>query len=349
MAVYTAVAVARTPNQSAPPTLVEMGPLSGSIAYTDILNDTGEASVSVSVNALAEDIKARLRDLLVAPLEVVIYRDSTAVFRGPVVGGGVANEVLTLDVRSLDYYLDYMARYTDYTASSVDQYAIVKALVDTYQALDYGDFGIDTSGIGSSGVTRNYAIVAEEPKILGDVLRELSGIDNGFDYHVDHETRDLVLETLKGSDKSASVFLERGVTSSEARFTVAAGHIASDIQSVGTGPDIQTPLLDSAADASVRSAFGRVTIPKSMDNVTDATNLADATQAFLDERGSVFFIPGPSLTPVAGAGVEDFDTGDLVTYSFDAGLGLVTGTYRITKKQVSVSDSGQETISVEFA
>lgn len=349
MAQYTVVAVARTPQAAAPPTLVELGPLVGTLTYADILNEVGEASISLSVNTISDDIKTRLRDLLGLPTEVIIYRDSVAVFAGPIVGYSVKDEVLSLDARSLGYYLAYMARTSDYSVTGVDQNNIVIGLINDYQGLAYGNFGIDTTAVVGSGVGRTLVIVEEEPRLLLGVVRELSELDNGFDWYVDPATRELLLPSLKGTDKSASVFLERGVASSEVRATVAAGHIASDVYSVGTGPDIDVPLLDLASNTSVRSAFGRVTVPISVDDISDATNLGDATQAFVDERGSVFFIPGPQLTPVAGAGVADFDTGDNVTYTFDAGLGQITGSYRITKKAVDVSDTGQETIGVEFA
>ena len=52
--------------------------------------------------------------------------------------------------------------------------------------------------------------------------------------------------------------------------------------------------------------------------------------------------------PIVGADVDDFGVGDTITYTFDAGLGQQTGTYRIVKRTITVAESGQETMAVEF-
>jgi hypothetical protein len=54
------------------------------------------------------------------------------------------------------------------------------------------------------------------------------------------------------------------------------------------------------------------------------------------------------MIPVAGASVEDFNVGDTVTYTYDAGLGQQTGPYRIRKRRVTVTEAGQEHMAVDF-
>ena len=350
MATYTAVAVSRTPTISSGPTLVELGPLVGGIEFTEVLNEGASAKVAVSVDALDDDIKARLRDPVSLPLEVRIYRDSSLVFSGPLVGGEVKDDVLTMHFGGLETYTAYMLITTDKSWTSEDLATIAVEVVDDWQAENYGDYGIETATVGTIGNTRTQSVPgATEPISVFEFLMENAGADNGFDWWINPSTRELEVAASRGSDLSASVFLERGVTSSAIRFAAAPGVIASEVRAIGTGPDLVSPLTTTKTNASVESAFGKAGIVVAADPIEDASHLSDVAQASLNERDAVFFVPGPALIPVTGAGVEDFEVGDLVTYTFDAGLGQVTGTYRVTKKTVSVSDSGQETMSVEFA
>ena len=55
----------------------------------------------------------------------------------------------------------------------------------------------------------------------------------------------------------------------------------------------------------------------------------------------------PDLAVVTGASIEDFDAGDIITYSFDDGLGLRVITPRVRTKKVTAS-KGREALSVRF-
>lgn len=350
MATYTAVAVARTPAEATGPTLVELGELRGSISYSDALNEAPDIVVHVSVDTLAADMKARFRDPLGLPLEVWVYRDSTLVAAGPVVGGEIKDGVLSISARGLEYHTAYMLITANKFWTAEDHSTIAAEVVDDWQALAYGDYGIDTSAIVATGNVRTQAVPGEtEPLSVYEFLLANAGADNGYDWFVDPATREMHVVAARGDNLFDSVFLELGVTSSAVRFAVSPGMVVSDVFATGTGPTITAPLTTTKFDAPTRAVFGRAGYATTADPVEDATHLDDLTQAFLDERTSVFFVPGPSLIPVTGAGVNDFGVGDFVTYTFDAGLGQQTGTYRIVRRTVEVSDSGQESMTVEFA
>jgi hypothetical protein len=217
--------------------------------------------------------------------------------------------------------------------------------VDDWQALTWGDYGIDTSGVGTSGTTRTLAIPgATEPRMVYEEVKKLGALDGGFNWYVDPETRALVLGT-RGSDLSAGVFLERGVQSPNVQFAIGPGVIASDLHATGTGDATVTTTKENV---TLRETFGRAGAAVSIDGADTAPLLDAAAQAEIDKRASGYFSPGPGLVPVAGAGVTDFGVGDTVTYSYDAGLGLQTGAFRIRKREVEVSLTGDETMSVEF-
>lgn len=347
MAEYNVVAAQRTQQSGAPPTLIELGPLECSIEYADILNEAPEGKFTLNVDTLQDDIKTSFRDLVAQPLEVWVYRDSTRVFKGPVIGGELKEKVLTISARGAEFYSAYMLVETAKTWAAVDQYTIATDVIDDWQAQTYGDYGINTSAIGTSGTTRSLAIPGdEEPRVVYEVLRDLTGSDNGFDWWVDPTDDELKLAALRGSDKTASVFLELGVVAPGIRFTVAPGVIASEVFAASTGGS--TVLTTSKTDTVLRASWGRAGTGISVDGDPDATTLGDVAQGHLDARGSTFFVPGPEMIPVAGAGVEDFNVGDIVTYTYDAGLGQQTGPYRIRKRRVLVTAAGQEHMAVDF-
>lgn len=347
MAQYDLVAVQRTPQSSGAPTLVELGPLHATVEYTEMLNGAPEGKFTVSVDSLQDDIKEALRSPHSMPLEVWVYRDGTKVFAGPVIGGEMNQSSLSLSCRGLDFYTAYMLVETTKTFSSVDQYTIATDVIDDWQAQTYGHYGIDTSGIGLSGTTRSLVIPgAEEPRIVYNVLQDLSGIDNGFDWWVAPDG-ELMLAASRGSDKSDSVYLELGIRSASVKFSVAPGVIASEVFATGTGGD--PVLTTSKSNTSLRAAWGRAGASMTVDDDPDATTLGDVAQAYLDARDSFFFVPGPDMIPVTGADVDDFGVGDQVTYTYDAGLGQQTGTFRVMKRTVTVASNGQETMAVDFA
>jgi hypothetical protein len=338
--------VQRTQQSSGAPTLNELGPLECSIEYTDILNEAPEGKFTLNVDTLQADIKTSFRDLTAQPLEVWVYRDSGLVFKGPVVGGELKEKVLTVSARGAEFYTAYMLVNTEKTWTTIDQYTIATDVIDDWQALTYGNYGIDTSAIGTSGTLRSLILPGDvEPRVVYEILYELSGGDNGFDWWVDQSDDELKLAAARGSDKSSTVFLELGVVAPGIRFTVAPGFVASEVHGTSTGGTIRTA---TKANTALRAAFGRSGTAISVDGDPDAALLGDLTQAHLDSRGTPFFVPGPAMIPVAGASVEDFNVGDTVTYTYDAGLGQQTGPYRIRKRRVTVTEAGQEHMAVDF-
>lgn len=347
---YSVVAVARTPAELAPPTLTELGPLIGPFSWVEDLRQPGTGTFQVNTDALTADIKARLLDLSLAPMEVWVYRNDTKVFAGPVVSGSIDGGVITLTARDLLLYLAYMVVPTDKTWAAVEQADIVAEMVDDWQALTYGDFGIDTSSISATGTTRTLTIMGatEFPVVLDEALR-LANSANGFDIHVDPTTRALVIDSpSRGTDLSASVFLERGLASPQTVFSVAPGLVASELYAVGTGPGTDA-LTATVSDTGLRAAFGRVGAAMRFDPVADQGLLDDLAAYESGLRGTHFFQVSPGeLLPVSDGRYEDFGVGDTVTYSFDAGLGLYTGSFRVTRRSVSVDADGTEKMSVEF-
>jgi hypothetical protein len=352
---YSVSVVKRTPTQSSTPTLVEVGPIldPSGLSWSDELNRETEASVSCDPRLLSEPVKVQIREDLdddsdTPGLELWIYRDSVRVFEGPIVGYQIQGEANTLTVtaRGLLYYLRGMWLLADF-AQTDDQYDIGKMLVDQWQAEDYGHFGIDTSGIGTSGTNRQRTWLAHEQHNVFQRLSELADVNGGFDYWVENETRDLEFAAARGTDLSATVFLDRrGVVDPGIAVSKAAGSFASTAFASSSGDMV---LTSSDVDATLRQSFGYWGHAETFDGVTVQATLDDHAARLLADRNRVMFVPAPSVIPVSGSSPTAFDPGDTIEFSYDFGVGTVTVQRRVLKKQVSVGDEGQEDMGVAFA
>lgn len=350
MAVYELVAVSRTPQSATSPTLTELGPIvAPTITWLDELAGPGRLSFSCTPERLESSIQSRFLDLAANPLEIRLYRDGTVVFAGPVFGYQIQGGSLSVTAPGLLAYAGYMWVTSDLTYTATDQFTIAKGLVDHWQALTYGNFGIDTSAVGTSGVTRDRAYLAVEQHNILQRLLELSKVDSGFDVHVNPSTRALVLSyPTRGSDLSAGTVLDaRNIVDAGISASVAPGDLASEAFGQGTGAE-QTALSASKSDTTIRAAYGRTGVAGNFDGVSVQATLDGHTQALLDARTSMLFQPGPGLIPVADVDVGSFSPGDTIRYEYDAGLGLQSTSRRVASVEVSVDGDGTEAIAVGF-
>lgn len=353
---YELVAVARANQSAAAPTLTEVGPIvAPSITWTRRLNDPGTLAFSVNTDRQSSDVRSRLLDLRDAPTEVWLYRDGTLIFQSAIFtyqiqGTGGPGHTLSATCPGVLAYLGYMHVVSDLTYTGVDQFTIAAGLIDQWQDLTYGNFGIDLSTVGTSGVTRDREYKAVERHNVLQRVQELGRVINGFDVDLDHATRKLVLSyPSQGSDLSGSVFLDaRNISDAGVSVSVAPGDIASEAYGIGTGPE-QEPITSTQANTALRAAFGRTGVTETFDGVSVQATLDGHTEALLDARAEQVFTPAAGLIPMEDADVGSFDVGDTVTYRYDSGLGLMEGAFRVAELQVSVDQNGSESMAVSFS
>src|SRR5690606_35858315 len=120
---------------SGPPLLVELGLLHGNFDYETSLKTPDTFNQTVAIASLETSIKDRMRALQDLPLEVVVYRDNTKVFSGPVLALEVNSEeqTVTLTARSKLIYVAYMVLDTDASYNGIEQYDIVVGFIDDWQ------------------------------------------------------------------------------------------------------------------------------------------------------------------------------------------------------------------------
>ncbi len=351
---YKVSVSSRVPNTSTPPTVTEVGELTpvGNVSYQDALNAEGEASLSVEPERVTSAVASRLADLEANPSELTIIRDNTRVWTGPLLSCQLQGATLTLNARGLAYYMRYMTLEADLIfASPTDQYTIGKGLIDAYQDLSFGDYGIDTSGIGTAGVTRVRSYIATEGHNVFTRLQQLAEIDSGFDFWVDADDRDMNFAASRGSDKTDEVYADQSnILNPNVFWSVSQDNVASEGIAVGTSEDPSIPpVVGTKSNTTLRAAFGRVTVQIPVDGVTTQATIDDHAQRIVDARDSQLLVPGPSILPVADVLPTDFEPGDKISYSIDVGmLGQIYLEQRVRSKRVIVDENGVETMELEM-
>jgi hypothetical protein len=349
VATYSVSLVRRIPASGTTPTLTELGPIKWSdLTVTQECGAPGAISVSASIDNLDSLTKAALLNLVANPCELRCYRDGTLIHAGHLAGYRIQGRSIQFDGVGLLGYLAAMIRDTDYSATATEQATIVKALIDTYQAQTYGNYGLDTSTLTATGVTRDLNLKGTDLAHLDSVIAEMGKRDNGFDLEVDPSTRQVLMYSpRKGSDVSASIIVDqRSIGDPQYTQTVTLGQVASDV-TVSSNSTGGITLTSSAANTGVRASFGRAMMTTSFQDVSVQATLNDHASRFLTDNSAPLHAITPGLLAVPGFQFGDFHTGDIVKYEYDAGLGLQAFSLRV--KTISVAmGSGVERMSVGF-
>lgn len=348
---YELVCVARIPQTQGPPTFLEVDPINWSgLSYTEELSAPSTLQAGCKISGLTDSIIERLRSLATLATELWLYRAGRQIYAGPLMGWQVQGQTLTLQSKGLLSYLDYWFIIADTVFKQVDQHLIVKALVNQWQTLDYGHFGINTEHITPSGMLRDAIYLQKELNNVGQRVGEMGKRQNGFDVRVDPASRDLQLwYPNQGVDRStgedAMIFDDRNVTSPNILCSAAPGDVASDAFGTGTGG--VAALYSAKANADLRATFGRTGVAQSFNGVSEQGTCDAYTQGLIDARGAALLVPGPDVRTTSDSDLAAYDVGDTVDYELHQQLGL-TGNFRLRKRTVSVAATGREKITIQF-
>lgn len=354
MATFEVVLVSRVPQSATSPTLTVLDRLIvETISYTEELNRPGTATFGCPVRSMSSTVTSQLADLAANASEVWVYADSSLVWAGEPQTLNIQGQTVQLDCVGLLGYTFRMGVVADLVYSATDQFTIAAGLINQFQSQTYGNYGIDTSTVGTSGVTRDRTYLRNDLHNVGQRLTELGAVSDGFDMKVDPITRKLVLTSpQQGSDLSASVFLdERNIDSAQISVSVSPDDLVSDVAATGsstTSAGINSVLYSARTTASVQTSYGRSWHGMNFDGISVQATLDGAGDAYLATRNKQLFQPGVTVFVNANADIGSFHVGDTITYSYDAGLGRQTIALRVAKLTVDVNSSGAQRQKVEF-
>lgn len=349
---YEVAVVGRVPAQAGSPTFLQVDPIDWSkLTWSSTLSRPQSLSVTCKTATITEPVAQRLRTPDRLPTELWVSRNGRQVFAGPLLGGARNGDELTLECGGLLTYLQWMIVVADMRFDQIDQFGIAAALIDQWQTLDFGHYGIDTSTVGVSGVLRDRSYVRDEIHQVGRRVEELGAVRDGFDAEIDPTTRKLQLwYPGKGVDRStgddAIVFDGRNIDDQSAMFSIAPGDLASDAFGTGTKSGAETALWSEQANLDLRAAFGRSAVTGTF-GVEEQTTLDDYVGGLLDARDQPLRAPGRKVRVPVDADLDAYDVGDIVTYEVDDLLGI-GGAWRIRSRTVTVENTGAESVDLEF-
>lgn len=348
---YELVMIGVQYNTAGQPSFTEIDPIEwSSIQYSDELNAPQALSTGCNIQKLSPALIQRIQNLEHLPTELLLRRNGVTVFTGPLLGANVSGEVISFEAQGILAYLNGMYVSSD-LAFNTDQFTIVKNLVDHWQNGEYGNFGINTANIGTSGVTREIVYKVKEGHRISDRINDLAQGTNGFDYGVDPTTREMQLYyPFRGVDRSQGEdsinFDAQNVTSADITISVAPTDIAT--QAIGASNNNEGAAYVSIYEnAELKAKRGRVGIFGSFEADSQA-NLDNQTAGLLLSRGGIFLVPGGRTRVTKETDIGKYNIGDTVSYELHKRL-QVRGAFRLRKRTVSVNSTGTETADFEFA
>lgn len=278
--------------------------------------------------------------------ELYLYRDGSLVWggllwlasaedNGDLIRFGGNGWLSKLDHRYISTTKDYV---------NVEQVDIAWDLIEYTQAKSYGDIGIQRYSTTGTGILRERHYPAWERKNIGEALKELASVIDGFDFEI---TPDKLWKTYYPRKMSGDAY--KFHTQKNIRGwgnVISAEHVASEITALGEG-DGETMLISVASDTPALVSFGRLEETEEFRDVN--------VQATLDAHAQeeLRLAKVQQVQPQVQVWTDDppfgaYAVGDLAHLRVDHGYTQIDADFRITAITVAVSNEGKEAIGLYF-
>ena len=339
-------------------------PLSN-VQYDLRVNDAAAMTASLSVDAMAGPVN------FLEPARTAIYVDRG----GSLAYAGIMwdepdydSSTRTLQISCLDFlsYWDHLLITDSITYAAKDQLAIARSLCD--YGMNKGGSNLAPTYVGptTSGVNRDRNYLAADQAPIGQRLRELSAVDNGFDFRIYAQwengyPRRVVqfgYPTLGRPYPASAVVFDLDVDctkwtraksgSTSANVIYATGSVAAGA-TAGTLPPTYT-----ADDASVRAAgYPRLESSQQFAEIITATPLQQHAKGALNLQRLPVTTMQLTMNGTSGPDLGEYLPGDQCKAVVGRGDGLfrygaeIIAT--ITSVSVSVDSESNDTVTVGIA
>jgi hypothetical protein len=239
---------------------------------------------------------------------------------------------------------------SDFYRKQYEQVDTAWEILQYSQGLANGDIGISRSGSVASGVTRTTLCCAEEADFVADVIEELSGGDDGFDFEMTPAKAWKTYYPERGTDKSGTVVLNGSTNITSLAYTIDGTQMENDI--IGIGPVKEcdpTHMLQYQNNAS-QVQYGLLQAAVQRSHLGNDTSLIDSlARQELQLRKVPRFQPAITLrsdltspSPLTG----EFDLGDTVMVTAGWGFASFTTPFRVLAYTIDVDTVGRETVDL---
>lgn len=226
----------------------------------------------------------------------------------------------------------------------VDQFDIVRDLIDFTQAKTDGNLGITHANLLDSGITRTFLYFAFQRPNLGDAIAHFAEIDDGFDIDLSPNKVFSMHYPRKGIN-TQHIF-ELGKNIRGISLETDAENIATEVTAIGAGEG-QDTLLAVEVDTAKRAFYKLRQLSVTEKDIVDSTVLSGTA------RETLRISKSPRLQPQFSIETDDppfgsYTVGDFVTIRADHGYIDLDDMFRINQMNVAVSDEGRDAITVFF-
>jgi hypothetical protein len=280
--------------------------------------------------------------------EVYIRRDGELVWAGYLwsAEGSTNDMTVRLSCSGWSSMLDHRLIDADKLFTDEEQFDIAWELIDFTQNKTDGDLGFTRGPEPDSGVDRTIKYRYWERRNIGEVIRELAEMNNGFDFditpnkvfHMYHPRRGVLQGTT----------LELDVNMNTIQQLRDASEVASEVHGIGGGEGKAT-CIAVVSDATALADYGLRQTAEEFGDIKHFNTMTQKTTRFLNQRKRSTRQPQVSLAVVGVAPeVGSYSVGDKFPLLADAGYFNISGEFRIAAYEVHLDQSGVEVATLHF-
>ena len=298
--------------------------------------------------------KMTAENLDVGRTSIWVLRDGVPLYGGILwaVSADIEAGTISMGGKDLWSYYDHRLLNKTQTFAAVDQYTMVKTIIDYTNTLTAGDIGLVIPS-ATSGVTRDRTYYAHEYRVVSDIIEALSSLQDGFDFrwlYTGSVQAGFIatMEFAARMGRSTDLTFELGKNVEITNYQVDGVSMSNRVTAIGAGEG--TAMVNSvAADAGslaryplLESAFVRKTV--STQSVLDAHAAAQLqnVQAPIQTITVKIIDNGPDVK------LGSFIIGDDVRVVASSGFVNIDDRFRILSYTVEINESGEETTELSL-
>lgn len=290
---------------------------------------------SASIPIVNSDIATQAKKIVPAKTIVHVYRDSEIwgtyiIWTSRVRSSSRGAPVMEIQGATLESWLDHRLVDVDQIYTGVNQYAIARGLLDQAQIgwtpyEEAANLGITSDPFKNSAVLRDRAYYVTDGASVGQRLKELAAVDNGFEYMINTydnyatgiRVREFVIAQTLGDSNLEVIYTYPGnilsydisydATTAATAWWTRGDTIDDDVSGTSSPLMVPGPVL---SDEWLSSAFPHLDRVVDYSSVTNLTTLENYAAWWRDNHSGVVAVPvielntsdNPTLIPPSALG-----------------------------------------------
>jgi len=312
-------------------------------SYFFELNRPGAANINLNVDTSG---KFTSENLAAGRSYLDIYRNGSLVWSGIMLnpGGTLGKDTGTVTLKFMGYLwllnkMHVSASIKEF--SDTEQGSILWTLLNDYQSLPNGDFGI-TEGNVTTGVTRDRTY--QPFKNLYQAFMEMTEVVNGCDIEI---TPSKVFNAYLKKGKRLKHIFEYGRNIEELDFSFDIYDFANCVYALGSGEG-EDLLYSVAHNTQSQELYGMLQEVKVFSDVVLVNTLTEHAKQAISEFGQQTAIFSALMKSGNDPSLFGYSVGDEVRVKANKGIININTYKRIKKIDISVDNVGHERARVDF-